>query len=157
MQTIIDHHTKVLGFINDHVMGFADHFGLLCSFINISQRRQVVYIIFAFRRINRISFVCLPPQKIIIQGIGRLLPDTASVSVSVSLQNSFFFSLRILYPFPGKFVPNLYEQTLVQHIDFTLDRNFRILHHIPPDSLSVCQQYQLLRVRFLSVCLVKYA
>ncbi len=148
----IRHHPKILGLVDDDVVGLADHFGLLDPFIDVSQGRQIIDIEFMAGNVHRLSPVGLPDQEIPVKLINGSLPDLAPVSAPVGFQDGLPFRLGVLDPLAQKFFLDFDDQAVVEHIDLALHGDFWVLADIALHGLPVHQADQVVGVHRFPYC-----
>ncbi len=81
----ICHHAEILGFVDDNVMGFADHLCLLDSLVDISQGCQIVHVKFIAHKIRFLPPADLFFQKLPVYPVYGTIPLFSAVSSPVSL------------------------------------------------------------------------
>ena len=157
MKHLINHHSKVLCLVDNHVMGLADYLCFLDPSVQIGQRCQVVNVKFPVRDLHSRSFFSLLLQKFPVQIINGTLPHFFPVSSPVSLQNRFSFLFRIFDALAQEFLPDLIFQAFVEHIDLALHGNRRILPDIALHRIPVHQLHSLPRHGRLSSRLIEHS
>ena len=143
----ICHHTKVLCFVDYHMVSFADYFRFLDSFVKVRKRRQVIHIERIFRHIHIMPAQFLNSQEILVHGKNGLFPAGCTIFSVVCFQNSFLLGFGIFHASAQKLAFNLDFQAFVQRINLTLQRNRRILAYIILYRFPIHQKNQFPWVR----------
>ena len=145
VQHPVDEHAEILRFINDHMMGLADHLRLLNSPVQKGKRRQVIDVKFPIRDLYLRALFSLLLQKFPVQIVDGAFPHLFSVPAPVGLQDGLSFLFRIFDALSQKFLFDLVFQTLVEHVDLALYGNGGILPDIALHRVPVHQLHRFSR------------
>ena len=157
VQHPVDEHAEILRFINDHMMGLADHLRLLNSPVQKGKRRQVIDVKFPIRDLYLRALFSLLLQKFPVQIINGTFPHLFPVPAPVGLQDGFSFLFRIFNALSQKFLFDLIFQALVEHVDLVLHGNGGILPDIPLHRVPVHQFHRFPRRGRTAARFVKYS
>ena len=142
-QHTVGPHAEILGLVDDHMAGLPDAVVLLDPLIEVSEGRQIVEVELIFREGNLLASLLLHLQKLLIHLENGTFPLFFPEMPPVQPLKLLFLLIRIGDKFSGQFIFQPCVKHLVEHVDFSLDRNRGVVFPISADHVFIHEEHTI--------------